>query len=264
MKRHRGVMGIALLVCGALTGTALAIDYAGLVKEAQARHAKFRAEVRDMTMQQVMENVTDRGKMSSQMTVYLKGDKTRADVQTDLGPGAPANMRSMQTVVIGDGTYYWLVSPMMGTQKLPQEEGEKYRSNWEWWDRMTTEVRVVGEEKVNGRTCHVVEGKSKQGSPFSKLWIDKQTFLLVKAEGTAGATAERMSILCSDFHTVHRDFEIPYRTDVFVGGKLSSTTRVTSVKVNTGLADDLFDPKKVKVKGPSMKEWMQMMEREQP
>ncbi|MCR4439131.1 MAG: outer membrane lipoprotein-sorting protein [bacterium] len=259
--RNRSLMITAALgLCIAIAGVATAIDWAGLVKEARARHERLQAEIKDLTLQQVMETITEQGKIQSQMTIYTKGDKSRAEVQTELAPG----MGKMENIVIGDGKDYWLVSPMMGTQKVPREEGEKYASDWEWWDRVTSDARVVGEEKVNGRSCYAVQGTPKEGSPFSKLWIDKDAFLLVKAEGKAEGMEKPMSVQCSDFRAVHKDFEIPFRTDVYIEGKLASTTRVTSAKVNTGLADDLFDPKKAKPKGPSMKDMMKMMERQQP
>ncbi|MBC7186493.1 MAG: outer membrane lipoprotein-sorting protein [Calditrichaeota bacterium] len=260
MKNRSVMIAVALGLCTAIAGVATAIDWAELVKQARARHERLQAEIKDLTLQQVTENITEQGKMQSQMTIYTKGEKSRAEVQTELGPG----MGKMETIVIGDGKDYWLVSPMMGTQKVSREEGEKYASDQEWWDRFTTDARVVGEEKVNGRACYVVQGTPKEGSPFSKLWIDKDFFLLVKAEGKVEGMGKSMSMQCSDFRAVHKDFEIPYRTEVYFEGKLASTTRVTSAKVNTGLADDLFDPKKAKPKGPSMKDMMKMMERQQP
>lgn len=260
MKNRTLITAVALGLCTAIAGVATAIDWADLVKQTRARHERLQAEIKDLTLQQVIENITEQGKVQSQVTIYTKGKKSRAEVQTELGPG----MGKMENIVIGDGKDYWLVSPMMGTQKVPREEGEKYASDWEWWDLFTTDARVVGEEKVNGRACYVVQGTPKEGSPLSKLWIDKALFLLVKAEGKVEGKEKPMSVQCSDFRAVHKDFQIPYRTEVYLENKLASMTRVTSAKVNTGLADDLFDPKKVKPKGPSMKEMMKMMERQQP
>jgi len=243
-----------------LLGSAAATDWATLAKQAQAHYAKMAAEVRDMTIEQEMENVTPQGSVKSQTKMFKKGEKVRMEMQMGLQAGAPSGMGSMETIVIGDGKDYWLISPILGTQKVPPAEGEKYQSDWQWWDRLTTEARVVGEEKVNARNCYVVEGKPKEGTAFSKLWIDKDSFFLVKAEGKADDTA--MSMVCSDFRPIHGQFQIPYRTDIFAEGKVVSTVRVTSVKVNTGLADDLFDPKKAKAKGPSMEQMMKMMQRE--
>ncbi len=264
MKRQNTTLTLVLLLAFAATVPSLAMDWAQLVKQAQARHAKFQAEVKDMSIQQVMESVTEQGKIKSQMTVYSKGNKSRVEIQTDLGSSAPAGMGSMETIVIGDGSDYWLISPMMGSQKLPRQEGEKYQTGHDWWERLTSEARVVGEEKVSGRACYVVEGKPKEDSPFSKLWVDKEGLFLVKAEGKTAGQGNQMSIINSDFRPAHGGFLLPYRTEIYLDGKLTSTVKVTSVKANTGLADDLFDPKKAKAKGPGMEEMMKMFQRQRP
>ncbi|MGQ9852815.1 MAG: outer membrane lipoprotein-sorting protein [Candidatus Oleimicrobiaceae bacterium] len=258
MRRTSRWLSVAMVL--GLGLIARATDWATLAKQAQARYAKMQAEVGDMYIEQEMENATPHGSMKSQVKVFTKGEKLRVEMDMGLPRGAPAGMGSMQMVVIGDGKDYWLISPMVGTQKVPPAEGERYRGEWQWWDQLTTEAQVVGEEKVNGRNCYLVQGKPKEGFAFSKLRIDKETFLLVKGEGKSNGTA--MSVVSSDFRPVRGQFHMPFRTEVYSDGKLVSTIRVTSVKVNAGVADELFDPKKVKAKGPGMEEMMKMMQRQ--
>lgn len=46
------------------------------------------------------------------------------------------------------------------------------------------DVKRLADEKVEGRDCYVLEGKGDEGGPYStvKLYVDKQTFVPMKAE----------------------------------------------------------------------------------
>ena len=55
---------------------------------------------------------------------------------------------------------------------------------------------------------------------------------------------------------------MPFRTEMYSGKDLISTVVVKSVEVNKGLADDLFDPDKIKASaGPDMKGMMEQMKK---
>jgi len=77
--------------------------------------------------------------------------------------------------------------------------------------------------------------------------------MLVKGEGT-GAQGKTAAWLNSDFNKIKGDWEIPYKTEMYVDGEIMSTSTVKSVKINEGLSDDLFNPNEVKVKGLNLKD----------
>jgi outer membrane lipoprotein-sorting protein len=236
-----------------------AADWPSIVKEAKARNAKFRKTIKDMTVEQEWKTVAAEGKMTSDMKVFKKGDKFRAEMKMQMPKDAdmPSGMGAMENVVVSDGKDTWIISSFMGKQKVSGEESSQYRTDWDWWDLMKGKTKLVGSEKVATRECYVAENEPSDNFPFDRVWIDKKSFFLVKAEGTRkGKTS---SFVNSDFKEIKGGFEIPYKTDMYFDGKLAGTATVKMVKINTGLSDDLFDPDKVQVKGVDMQEMMKRM-----
>ena len=240
------VLGVALvsLIFGVSQG--LAEDLSTIAKEAQARYAKFEKEVKDMTI--VQETVMSEPKMTSQMKMLRKGEKFRMEVKIKMQmpeeAEMPPGMGQMETIIIYDGKDTWMISSHMGKRKLPDEEGKQYQRESNWWELLGDAAKIVGSEKVNGRDCYVVEVEEKEEFPFTRLWLDKKSLTLVRGE-SKGPRGEKVLVVCSDFRKIKGDWETPYKTEVYMGGRLMSTSVVKSIEINKGLSDDLFDPDKV-------------------
>jgi len=201
--------------------------------------------------------VTPERKITLEAKLFRKGKKFRMETKTQM-PGMPKESGGMETTVIYDGKDTWMISPFMGKQKLPKEKQEEHQAERSWWGLASENAKIVGTEKVGNRECYVVEIQEQKESHFNRVWLDKKNLVLAKAE-SKGAKEKAMFWVYSDFRKIKGDWEMPYKTEIYEGTKLMSTTLVKSLKVNKGLSDDLFNPDKVKVEGSGMQEMMKRM-----
>lgn len=208
-----------------------------------------------------MEVPSSEGSFKTTSVLYGKGKRFRVEVSMEgmEEAGLPAEMAGMKTIVVGDGKNAWIVNPMMGKSEISAEEGAKYRGQWSCSDYLPVSAEIIGSEKIGGRECYVLSVLDNS-SDFSKIWIDQKSFNLMKMEGKPQEGVASV-ILLSDHRKVLGDFEMPFRTEMYSGKDLISTTVVRSVEVNKGLADDLFDPDKIKTSGPDMKDMMDQMKK---
>jgi hypothetical protein len=77
---------------------------------------------------------------------------------------------------------------------------------------------------------------------FTKMWIDKDNLVQVKAEMMV-EKKKKAVVLYSDFRKVPGNWEMAFKTEMFAekDNQLISTVIVKSVDVNKGVADALFE-----------------------
>lgn len=261
---HTGVR-VVLLVLISLVLTVnqgFTQDLSSILKELEAKYVKFEEEIKDMTTVQEMNVVTPEGEMVSEMQMLRKGEKFRMDTTIEMSqvPDMPEGMGEMKTIIIYDGKDTWMISSFTGKKKKLSGEVEKqYQRERNWWKLISEKAKIAGTEKVGKRDCYVVEIQEEE-YPFTKLWLDKTNLVLIKGE-SKGTEGETILLICSDFKKIKGGWEMPYKTEIYADGELMSTSLVKSLKINKGLSDDLFDPKKVKIKrkGYGMREMMKEM-----
>ncbi len=250
---------LILAAVAAAASLLAAEDIAGIRAQLQAKYAKFDKLVRDLKMDMDVSTAVseEKGKkgardggesMTSVNTMYYKEPKFRMDSKMSMGKG------EMTTTVIFDGTDMWLIS-MMGSHKLAAKDQAKYAKDrsWKWWTYLTEGGSVTGSEEVGGRDCWVIEfaqPKEKDAArpPFSKLWLDKEKLVQVKAEFPIDKGKTGMA-LYSDVRPAIGKMELPHKTEMYADGKLAMTSVIRSIEYNKGVADDLFDAKKAKGQG---------------
>jgi len=252
------VVTIALVSLALGVNQLLATDLSNVLEQAKAKYAKFEEEIKDMTIVQEMKTVTGEGEMTEEIKMLKKGKKFRIETTMQMPevPDMPEEM-ALTNVIIYDGKDSWMISPFMGKQKLPYEEGKEYQTGMGWWELISEKAKIVGTEKVGGRECYVVEIKEEE-SPFTRMWLDKENLVLIKGEYKE-AEGEITLWVYSDFKKIKGDWEMPYKIQMYVDGNLAGSLLVKSLDINKGLSDDLFDPDKVKVKGFNMEEMMKKM-----
>lgn len=242
-------------------------DLSGLLKELEAKYAKFEEEIKDMTAVQEINVITPEGKMASETQMLRKGEKFRMDTTMDMSqaPDMPEGMGEMKTIIIYDGKDTWMISSFTGKKKKLSGEVEKqYQREKNWWKLISEKAKIVATEKIDKRECYVMEIAEDEEYPFTKLWLDKRNLVLVKGEGKE-IKGEIILLVNSDFKKIKGDWEMPYKTEMYADGNLMSTSLVKSLKINQGLSDDLFDPDKIKIegKGYGMREMMKEMMQEE-
>jgi len=255
---------VVLLVLVSLTlavSQGLTQDLSSILKEAEAKYAKFKEEIKDMTAVQEMKMVTSEGEMISEMEMLRKGEKFRMDTTIEMSqaPDMPEGMGETKTITIYDGKDTWMISPFMGKKKLSGEEEKQYQRERNWWELISEKAKIAGTEKVGKRECYVVKIQEEE-YPFTRLWLDKTNLVLIKGE-SKGTEGETILLVHSDFRKIKGDWEMPYKTEIYADGELMSTSLVKSLEINKGLSDDLFDPDKVmvKIKGFDIQEMMRKM-----
>jgi len=261
---HTGVR-VVLLVLISLVLTVnqgFTQDLSSILKELEAKYVKFEEEIKDMTTVQEMNVVTPEGEMVSEMQMLRKGEKFRMDTTIEMSqvPDMPEGMGEMKTIIIYDGKDTWMISSFTGKKKKLSGEVEKqYQRERNWWKLISEKAKIAGTEKVGKRDCYVVEIQEEE-YPFTKLWLDKTNLVLIKGE-SKGTEGETILLICSDFKKIKGGWEMPYKTEIYADGELMSTSLIKSIKINKGLSDDLFDPKKVKIKrkGYGIREIMKEM-----
>ncbi len=261
---HTGVR-VALLVLISLVlavSQGLTQDLSSILKEAEVKYAKFEEEIKDMTIVQDMKMVTSEGEMTSEMKMLKKGNKFRMDTTMQMSqvPDMPEEMGGIETIIIYDGKDIWMISPFMGKKKLSGEDEKQYQRERNWWELISEKAEIVGTEKVGKRECYMVEIEEEEEFSFTKLWLDKKNLVLIKSE-SKGTKEETILLIHSDFKRIKGDWEMPYKSEIYVDGELTTTFLVKSLEINKGLSDDLFDPDKVKVKmkGFNIQEMMRKM-----
>lgn len=253
---------VAVLLIGA---EAYAQEIQTVIEQAKARYEQFEKNIEDMTINQSMSISTQEGVLTAETKMMKKGKRFRMENRIDLpeNAGIPEEMRRMmggriEVINIFDGTDTWTIHPFAGKSKLSGEEKNKYRMLSNWWELIPSNAEIVGEETVDGRTCHIIKIQQTEETPFSTVWLDTKDLVLVKGENIAeGAT---YTIMNSEFKKIDEAMPaMPYRTEVSRDGKTEITLIVKSIEVNTGLSDDIFDPEKVELKGVGMDELMKKM-----
>jgi outer membrane lipoprotein-sorting protein len=256
---------LGVFACVALAPSAsLSTEWADVSKKLMDRCVKFEKEVKDMTADVEMNVNSPEGPALMGMKTYMKGDLFRGDIEVKKIPGSegmPAGMEGMTMAVIGDGKQFWMVSSMTGKQLLPEEEAGKYNMRWRCSEYLPRVGEIVGSETVNGRDCHVV-ATMEVTVEMAKIWLDKETLDLVKAE--AKPEDQDLTVMFfKDYKKVIGDFRYPFVTEIHQNGELISTITVKTVEVNKDLADALFDPDKVEVKGPNIQDMMKKLQEQE-
>jgi len=234
------VLAGAMLSSVLIINQAVAADWSDVFKKVKAKHTGFEQEVKDMSITQEMKIVTADREITSNAKVFKKGGKFRIDSAMQV-PGIAGGMNS---VVIFDGKSTWMISPVMGKRKLAQRDENKYQTEENWLDLISDKAEITGSEKIGNQDCYVVAVNREGESSFTRVWIGKKNLILVKAENK-GREGKMTVWVFSDFRKIKKDYEMPYKTEMYTGGKLFSVTLVKSIAVNNGLPDSLFDAQNV-------------------
>lgn len=244
MRKVISIFVVLMMVC-LMCSILYAADLKQIISNAKNNFAEFEKEVKDMTVKQEMKMITPAGQMTTMATLYKKGDKFRTDAKMNM-PKGMEGMGSMENVIIYNGKDTWMISPFMGKSKINDEEAMQYQTQRNWWNFISNNAKIIDEEAIEGTDCYVINNENNDNLPFDKMWLEKNTLVLVKAEGK-GMMGENISIINSDFRNVGNNWRMPYKTEMYANGKLITIAKVLSIDKNTGVSDSLFDPDTVKV-----------------
>ena len=260
---------IALLALAlAVPSVASAEDIQDIIEAFSAKEEKFRKEIQDMTLFQVGDMTTPQGPTQMTMKYYKKGEKFRVDVKIQMPKveGMPQGMEAMEMISVYDGQKGAMANSMTGIQPMDEDEIKQMKAGITPWEMAIKDAKLIGSEKLDGRDCWVLD-MSNQEQAFSKVWLDKDELIVLKArsEGAAGQGAAQgqgpAEIFFKDYREIASDYSFPYLSEIHQAGQIVATYKVQELTTNTGLPDDLFDPDKLEAPaGPNLEEMMKQMQ----
>ena len=237
---RKGILLMMVLSFTLLSGEGFSAEWLGVLEEIKVRYKEYEEKIKDVVLLQETKTVMGDKIMTSEIKFMQKGGKFRIENKMQM-PDMPEEMPEVKTVAIYDGKDSWLIAPFIGKKKMPTEEIKKQQTGNDWWKYTLEKATIVGTDMVGKRECYVLDIKNREKFSFSKLWIDKKSFVLTKGEmeGEQGKTG---LWVYSDFRKIKGDLEMPYKTEVYMNGELLFNIIVKSIEINKGLPDSLFDP----------------------
>ncbi|MFZ5433616.1 MAG: outer membrane lipoprotein-sorting protein [Calditrichota bacterium] len=253
----RWTMAVALTAIW-MSSVVRADDWAAILGAAQAQCDEQQAAIHDITVVEEMVAHTPDGEMAATQTLYRKGEKSRMEMVVHKNV---MGMENMQTIVINSGDKAWMFNSFTGKTEMDPEDADQASDFQDCWGFTPENSKVVGSGEAQGRDCWIVD--MVRDSVQHKLWLDKERLFVIQGESHDEEAGIRWAL--SDFRKINGKFDYPHKIEMFDGDEPVSTMTVTSVKINDGLADDLFDPEKVEMKTVDMEELMkQMMQEAEP
>ena len=219
------------------------LEWSGAIEEIKAKYREYEETIKDMVLLQETKTVVGDNVVTSEIKLMQKGDKFRMEskMQMPEAPDMPEGMPEMKTVMIYNGKDGWLISPFIGKKKMSSEEIRAQQTGNDWWRYALERASIVGAEKVNERECYILDMEKRENFFFSKLWIDKKSFVITKGE-VEDEQGEKGLWVYSDFRKMAGDLEMPYKTEVYMNGKFLFSIIVKSIEINKDLSDSLFSP----------------------
>lgn len=217
------------------------IDISEVMEDAEEKFAT----IDDITIEQEMVTIEAGEEVTMDVVIMIKREKYRIEIYFPDEKFTP-QMKGQKVAIISlyDGEEYWVRSPFEGKSKQEEEGKDQFimlTAFMNWWKIPSGEPpEVTGIETVDGRDCYVIKMEEEEGN----LWVDKNTFVAVKAE-TVNDEGECENIVCSDFKTVGDGWELPHLMEATEDGELELKLKVSSFKINEGISDDFFDADKL-------------------
>jgi len=256
-------LGLLIAISGfvVMTQAVGAEDFSSVEKAIIAKYKDFTSKVSDMYIKQNITAYLPTGKVASEIEMFIKGDKVRADTRVSMPKGIESQIGIKDTVTTAVYTpdKAWMIVPPLGKVEIPAEKRSSHQLHSSWWEEYTKDSKVVGQEVVDGVDCYLLE-KTDRSSEFlyKKIWVDKENFVIVKSEHQ-----EKSGIVfttkASDIRPVYEDVYMPYRIDIYNGDKLFSEVIIKEIDINAGIPDSTFDADAIAGDLPSMGEMMQGM-----
>lgn len=248
---------IILLLSVVAFNLATAETAADVFKRAKAKQDELLSSVKDLTIEQDMIMFQGKDQSTTSMKMMYKGKKFRFETSTKTPPEAGGGqLPEVKTAILYDGKEMWMVAPFAGKTRMDDAEAKK---RMHWTDNIPPNAKLVGKEKVSGRSAYKIEiPNPSEEFPYSIVWIDEKSLTMIRA--TSKSAQDAIDMKYSDFRKIYKDFEMPYLSEFLRNGELTSKTVTKSVKVNSGLSDDLFDPSKLQAQGPSLQDLFKGMQ----
>jgi hypothetical protein len=188
---------------------------------------------------------------SGDIEAYMRGDKGRYELFFQR-PGKlrveTQYQRTSETRILNNGRGY------RGTDNAPLSPVQDHRflamvyqyRHFDLAYGLLTgmfSVRMKGKEHLNGKPVYIMHLTADDGTPMD-VYIDTETFLIVKVTGYFTVADGRQTTLSSEFSDFRQvgDMVFPFTVMNYAGGQKIAETRMKTCRINPPLEDFLFLP----------------------
>jgi outer membrane lipoprotein-sorting protein len=146
------------------------------------------------------------------------------------------------SVTIDDGAGVWIYSKVTGLKK--DEKRKPASGQWIAWPPSLMENGKIVDpsQTIEGRECVVAEYTF--GTNHATAWIDRQSFHIIKNVATFKDVKRVMTM--TDLREIAKGYYWPFGMTMTWADRTIINVTVSSITVNTGLSDTLFDVSKLK------------------
>jgi len=242
---RRVIFGFFLLILLQAPSVATAQDAKALLEQFLSRVSAV--PVNDLAITQEIMVVDPGGsgqKVSGEQRLYLKPPgKRRLETQLE-GTRVVALANGSRLVMQSDGRAYEAPPGDRSRDRRDlifpfQRSAQDLLTQWQSHGIRT---HVIHQATHGGRNVAVI-GAAPDDRSLPSVWFDPEygvVRLVTKEETPAGL--KRIELILSDFRPMVGGLSYPYKQETFLDGRPFSVASVKSVRVNSGLSDDLFDP----------------------
>ena len=215
-----------------------AVDIANVLSDIRGQYDTYDLDVHDLSAS--MKVTTPDGEWFEKK-VFIKGALTRVDTTAPASEllSNPEEMAEMRTTYVGDGRDAWIVRAFKNPERVSASEFDELPIFSPWWKELTNKAAVQDEARLDDADTFQIVLEAQAGSRFQRLWVQKQTWRLLKAEGVSDS-GKTLVWRFRDHRPVTEHFSLPYKIDLFENGLPVKSFTLTSVQVNTGLPERIF------------------------
>lgn len=216
-----------------------------VIKRLQAHYKKYEKEVKDITLSHVTTVTSKMGELISKSKIFSKSNKIRLEMEMKITGRSTSN----KSIIIFDGKNTWNISPLMGKQKLEEDFNADYPMLIKWWESELKRAQVRESVTLEGIECYVIEMHYRKGHPYYKkfaefggiadtMWIAKNDLRMLQQENIDSKQGKMLY----KFSNFKGRWNIPFKLEMFKDGLPVGTSIIKSVRTNSGLSADLFNP----------------------
>jgi outer membrane lipoprotein-sorting protein len=214
-----------------------------ILDAAHAHHEAFQQRIEDML---IVREATIFAKDGDQRIIFKKlskGVKTREETITVLADTTdlPEELRGpVKVIELFDGENAWQFNALQGKTRMGNGVPRSESPTVEYWIDPPDGSKILGSEIMHDRDCWIVESEPTQGYNYSRVWLDKEYYLMIRAESWNEAH-EPTVIENTCLWLVLDDFAIPSRTTIKKRWQPSMELVLKELKINSDLPDSLFN-----------------------
>jgi outer membrane lipoprotein-sorting protein len=218
-------------------------DLQAIIDAAHAHHEAFQQRIQDMLIVREATIFSEGGEQQIIFKKLSKGVKSREETITEISDTTdlPEKLRGPVTVIeLYDGENAWQYNALNGKTKLGSSINRVESPIVEYWIDPPLDSKVLGSEIMHDRDCWIVESEPTPGYNYSRVWLDKEYHLMIRAESW-NELHEPTVIENTCLWLVLDDCAIPSRTLIKKRWQPSMELVLKELKINSGLPDSLFN-----------------------